>query len=163
VPDARSGVARAAPAQGPAGRALDRAFHTAANQLEQIRRGQDSDWPLTVDDGAAATPDLAALREIPSRNDAHHLAIREDQQVVNAMLLHRVSRFFQRRTGLDRLDVDMMSWRRMVVVLSKSGSHDTSAFLKTTQAMLGLEGLPCDSSPDTVPTMADLFTAPVGP
>jgi hypothetical protein len=41
--------------------------------------------------------------------------------------------------------------------------YDTSAFLKTTEAMLGLEALPCDASPDTVPTMADLFTAPVGP
>jgi len=42
-------------------------------------------------------------------------------------------------------------------------TYDTSAFLKTTEAMLGVEALPCDPKPDAVPTMADLFTVPVGP
>jgi hypothetical protein len=41
--------------------------------------------------------------------------------------------------------------------------YDTSAFLKTTEAMLGLQALPCDANPDTVPAMADLFSVPVGP
>ena len=40
--------------------------------------------------------------------------------------------------------------------------YDTSAFLKTTQAMLGVQALPCDPSPDTVPVMSDLFTVPLG-
>ena len=39
--------------------------------------------------------------------------------------------------------------------------YDTSAFLKTTQAILGLEPLPCDAQPDTIPVMSDLFTVPV--
>jgi hypothetical protein len=42
-------------------------------------------------------------------------------------------------------------------------SYDTSSFLKTVQAMLGVEPLPCADQPATVPTMNDLFTAPVGP
>ena len=41
--------------------------------------------------------------------------------------------------------------------------YDTSAFLKTTQAILGIEALPCDPQPDTVSIMSDLFTVPVGP
>jgi hypothetical protein len=36
--------------------------------------------------------------------------------------------------------------------------HDTSAFLKTVQSMLGVEPLPCAAQPDAVPTMDDLFT-----
>jgi phospholipase C len=39
--------------------------------------------------------------------------------------------------------------------------YDTSAFLKTTQAMLGVEALPCATDPATVPVMSDLFTAPM--
>ena len=39
--------------------------------------------------------------------------------------------------------------------------YDTSAFLKTTQAMLGVEALPCATDPTTVPVMSDLFTAPM--
>jgi acid phosphatase len=37
--------------------------------------------------------------------------------------------------------------------------YDTSAFLKTTQAILGVAPLPCDANPDTVPVMSDLFSA----
>ena len=37
--------------------------------------------------------------------------------------------------------------------------YDTSSFLKTTQAILGVEALPCAANPDTFPVMADLFTA----
>ena len=40
--------------------------------------------------------------------------------------------------------------------------YDTSAFLKTTQAMLGLQALPCDPNGAAVPVMSDLFTVPVG-
>ena len=36
--------------------------------------------------------------------------------------------------------------------------YDTSAFLKTTQAILGVEALPCSPTPDAVPVMDDLFT-----
>ena len=39
--------------------------------------------------------------------------------------------------------------------------YDTSAFLKTTQAMLGVEALPCATDPAIVPVMSDLFTAPM--
>ncbi len=39
--------------------------------------------------------------------------------------------------------------------------YDTSAFLKTVQAMLGVEPLPCAARPSAVPTMDDLFTAPL--
>jgi phospholipase C len=39
--------------------------------------------------------------------------------------------------------------------------YDTSAFLKTTQAMLGVEALPCATDPAAVPVMSDLFTAPM--
>lgn len=39
--------------------------------------------------------------------------------------------------------------------------YDTSAFLKTVQAILGVEPLPCDPNPSTVPTMNDLFTVPL--
>jgi acid phosphatase len=39
--------------------------------------------------------------------------------------------------------------------------YDTSAYLKTVETMLGVEPLPCGGTPDTVPTMDDLFTAPV--
>ena len=41
-------------------------------------------------------------------------------------------------------------------------NYDTSAFLKTTQAILGVAPLPCDPQPDTVPVMSDLFSVPVG-
>lgn len=37
--------------------------------------------------------------------------------------------------------------------------YDTSSFLKTVQAILGLEALPCSEQPDAVSTMDDLFTA----
>lgn len=40
-------------------------------------------------------------------------------------------------------------------------SYDTSAFLKTTQAILGVESLPCATSPETVPVMSDLFSVPM--
>jgi phospholipase C len=39
--------------------------------------------------------------------------------------------------------------------------YDTSSFLKTVQATLGLEPLPCSIQPEAVATMDDLFTAPV--
>lgn len=39
--------------------------------------------------------------------------------------------------------------------------YDTSSFLKTVQAMLGVEALPCDANPDAVATMDDLFTMPL--
>jgi phospholipase C len=39
--------------------------------------------------------------------------------------------------------------------------YDTSAFLKTVQSMLGVEPLPCQAQPDTVPTMDDLFVTPL--
>jgi hypothetical protein len=39
--------------------------------------------------------------------------------------------------------------------------YDTSSFLKTTQAILGLELLPCAAKPELVQTMDDLFTIPV--
>ena len=42
-------------------------------------------------------------------------------------------------------------------------SYDTSSFLKTKQAMLGLEALPCAEAPDTVSTMDDLFLVPLSP
>ena len=41
--------------------------------------------------------------------------------------------------------------------------YDTSAFLKTTQAILGVAPLPCDPQPAAVPVMSDLFSVPVGP
>jgi hypothetical protein len=40
--------------------------------------------------------------------------------------------------------------------------YDTSSYLKTVQAMLGVEPLPCAAAADGVSTMDDLFTAPVG-
>jgi phospholipase C len=40
--------------------------------------------------------------------------------------------------------------------------YDTSAFLKTVEMILGVAPLPCDPQPDSVPAMADLFTAPLG-
>lgn len=40
-------------------------------------------------------------------------------------------------------------------------SYDTSSLLKTTQAILGVESLPCGTSPETVPVMSDLFTMPM--
>lgn len=39
--------------------------------------------------------------------------------------------------------------------------YDTSSYLKTVQAMLGLDALPCGTQPDQVATMDDLFTAPL--
>jgi hypothetical protein len=41
--------------------------------------------------------------------------------------------------------------------------YDTSSYLKTVQAMLGVEPLPCATSADAVSTMDDLFTAPLAP
>ena len=41
--------------------------------------------------------------------------------------------------------------------------YDTSAFLKTTEMILGVQALPCDPQPQSVPTMSELFTVPVGP
>jgi acid phosphatase len=40
-------------------------------------------------------------------------------------------------------------------------SYDTSSFLKTVEAMLGLDQLPCSSTPQSVPVMSDLFTTPL--
>ncbi len=40
--------------------------------------------------------------------------------------------------------------------------YDTSAFLKTVQAMLGVEALPCAAQPAAVPVMSDLFTVSLG-
>ncbi len=40
-------------------------------------------------------------------------------------------------------------------------SYTTSSYLKTVQTILGLEPLLCDPAPDTVPTMDDLFSAPL--
>jgi phospholipase C len=40
-------------------------------------------------------------------------------------------------------------------------TYDTSAFLKTAQAILGLEALPCATSPEAVPVMSDLFSVPM--
>ncbi len=56
----------------------------------------------------------------------------------------------------------------MIVIspLAKKGylstkSYTTSSFLKTVQAILGVEPLPCDANPAAVPTMDDLFTVPL--
>jgi hypothetical protein len=40
-------------------------------------------------------------------------------------------------------------------------TYDTSSYLKTVQAMLGVEPLPCATAADSVATMDDLFTAPM--
>jgi hypothetical protein len=40
--------------------------------------------------------------------------------------------------------------------------YDTSAFLKTQEAILGLDALPCNATPDAVPMMTDLFAVPMG-
>jgi phosphatidylinositol-3-phosphatase len=45
--------------------------------------------------------------------------------------------------------------------LVSTTDYDTSSFLKTVQSMLGVEPLPCDPSPDTVPAMDELFTVPL--
>jgi phospholipase C len=39
--------------------------------------------------------------------------------------------------------------------------HNTSSFLKTVQAMLGVEVLPCSLQPDAVSRMDELFTVPM--
>jgi acid phosphatase len=39
--------------------------------------------------------------------------------------------------------------------------YDTSSYLKTVQAMLGLDALPCDADASEVRTMDDLFTVPL--
>lgn len=39
--------------------------------------------------------------------------------------------------------------------------YDTSSYLKTVEAMLGVEALPCSPHPEAVSTMDDLFTAPL--
>ena len=36
---------------------------------------------------------------------------------------------------------------------TSQAAYDTSAFLKTTQAILGVEALPCGANPDLVPVM----------
>jgi acid phosphatase len=40
-------------------------------------------------------------------------------------------------------------------------SFDTSSYLKTVQAVLGVEPLPCDGAPDAVDTMQELFEVPL--
>jgi hypothetical protein len=40
-------------------------------------------------------------------------------------------------------------------------TYDTTSYLKTVQAILGLETLPCAPQPDAVPLMSDLFTVPL--
>jgi hypothetical protein len=52
----------------------------------------------------------------------------------------------------------------VVSPLAKAGyvshtDYDTSSYLKTVEAILGLQPLPCDPSPDSVPLMSDLFSA----
>jgi hypothetical protein len=42
---------------------------------------------------------------------------------------------------------------------SSPKAYDTSAYLKTVQAILGLELLPCAKYPDSIPIMSDLFRA----
>jgi len=42
-------------------------------------------------------------------------------------------------------------------------NYDTSSFLKTVQGILGVELLPCVASPEAVPAMDELFTAPTTP
>jgi phospholipase C len=56
----------------------------------------------------------------------------------------------------------------MIVIspLAKKGyvsqkPYDTSSYLKTVQAILGLDPLPCDPAPESVATMDDLFTVPL--
>jgi hypothetical protein len=39
--------------------------------------------------------------------------------------------------------------------------YDTSAYVKTVQAVLGVDALPCDTDGGTVPTMDDLFSVPL--
>jgi phospholipase C len=40
--------------------------------------------------------------------------------------------------------------------------YDTSSYVKTVQAMLGIDALPCDTTAPAVPVMDDLFTVPLG-
>jgi phospholipase C len=40
-------------------------------------------------------------------------------------------------------------------------SYDSSSYLKTVEALLGVEPLPCSATPAAVPTMNDLFTVPL--
>ena len=39
--------------------------------------------------------------------------------------------------------------------------YDTSSYLKTVQSVLGMDALPCDSTPSSVDTMDDLFSVPL--
>jgi hypothetical protein len=41
--------------------------------------------------------------------------------------------------------------------------YDTTAYVKTEQAILGVEPVPCAAEPSTVPLMSDLFTMPLSP
>jgi acid phosphatase len=40
-------------------------------------------------------------------------------------------------------------------------NYDTSSYVKTVQAVLGLDALPCGVAGETVPTMDDLFAVPL--
>jgi hypothetical protein len=42
-----------------------------------------------------------------------------------------------------------------------SAPYETSSYLKTVQALVGVEALPCDPTPDQVPMMDDLFSVPL--
>jgi phospholipase C len=45
-------------------------------------------------------------------------------------------------------------------LVSNTG-YDTSSYLKTVQRILGLDELPCSATPDEVPVMTELFSAPM--
>jgi hypothetical protein len=44
---------------------------------------------------------------------------------------------------------------------TSQSAYDTSSYLKSVQKILGLDLLPCSSTPDSVPTMDDLFSTPL--
>ena len=42
-----------------------------------------------------------------------------------------------------------------------TADYDASSYLKTVQTLMGVDALPCDASPQTVPVMSDLFSVPM--
>ena len=49
----------------------------------------------------------------------------------------------------------------MLAGFQSLANYDTSSYLKTVEAVLGLGSLPCDAESASVNTMADLFNAPL--
>jgi len=144
------------------------AFQPSARCAEHLVDYAELDVDLAsgaVPDYAFITPNMINDMHDGSVEDGDHWLAREVPKILaSERFQNGVVLFLVWDEGTDNADYPPFV---AISPNAKAGfvstvEYDTSSFLKTTQAILGLEPLPCAPDPSLFPTMDDLFTVALG-